>query len=78
MTARLLHDGANGLAVNTHTRIRDKERSPIASDLKRAMREKADMQQPTFALTADVSEAHRQVLVHPCDWKFLRNEVRCM
>ena len=35
------------------------------------MRDKADVQQPTFALTADVSEAHRQVPVHPSDWKFL-------
>ena len=35
------------------------------------MREKADLQQPTFALTADVSEAHQQVLAHPSDWKFL-------
>ena len=49
VTARVLHDG---LAVNTRTRIRDQERSLIASDLKRAFRE-----QPTFTLTADVSEA---------------------
>ena len=58
------------MAWLTRTRIRDQERSPIASDLKRAMREKADLQQPTFALTADVSEAQRQP-VHPSDWKFL-------
>ena len=30
---------------------------------------KNDLQQPTFALTADVSDAHRQV--HPSDWKYL-------
>ena len=71
VTARVLHDGTNGLAVNTRTRIRDQERSPIASDLKRCMREKAEMQQPTFALTADVSEEQRQVPIHPDDWKFL-------
>ena len=29
------------------------------------------MGQPTFALTADVSEAHRQVPVHPSDWHLL-------
>ena len=68
VTGRVLHDGTTGLAVKTHTRIRDQVRSPIASDLKRAMREKADLQQPTFALTAVVSEAHQQVPVHPdCD-----------
>ena len=59
------------MAVNTRTRIKDQERSPIVSDLKHAMREKADFQQPTFALTADVSEAHRLLPVHPSDWKFL-------
>ena len=37
VTARVLHDGTDGLAVNTRTRIRDQERSAIASDLKWAM-----------------------------------------
>ena len=64
VAARVLHDGTNGLAVNTRTRIRDQERSPIASDLKRATREKSEMNQPTSALTADVGEAHRQVPIH--------------
>ena len=35
VTARVLHDGTNGLAVNTRTRLRDQERSPISADLKR-------------------------------------------
>ena len=60
-------DGTHGLSVNTRTRIRDHERSPVASDLKRAMREKACQDEPTFALTADVSEAHRKISIHPCD-----------
>ena len=71
VSARVLFDGTHGLAVNTRTRVRDQERSPIASDLKRAMREKAELGQPTFALTADVSEAHRQVPIHPSNWRFL-------
>ena len=76
VSARVLFDGTHGLAVNTRTRIRDQERSPIAADLKRAMREKAQLQQPTFALTADVKEAHRQVPVHPSDWRFLGCQVK--
>ena len=40
------------------------------------MREKAQLQQPTFALTADVKEAHRQVPVHPSDWRFLGCQVK--
>ena len=41
VSARVLFDGTNGLAVNTRTRIRDQERSPIAAALKRALTEKA-------------------------------------
>ena len=36
-------DGTQGLAVNTRTRIRYRGRSPIAADLKRAMKEKAEL-----------------------------------
>ena len=52
-------------ALNLRTRLRDQERAPIAADLKRSMREKAKVDERTFALTADVIEAHRQVPVHP-------------
>ena len=71
VTARVLHDGTNGLAVNTKTRLRDQERSPIAADIKRAMREKDRRGFHTFALTADVKEAHRQIPVDPRDWHLL-------
>ena len=67
--ARVLFDGTNGIHVNKRTRIRDQERSPIAAVLKRAMREKARVGERTFALTADVSEAHRQVPIAECDWR---------
>ena len=76
VTARVLFDGTHGLSVNTRTRIRDQERSPVASDLKRAMREKAALNEPTFALTADVSEAHRQIPIHKCDWHLLGCQVQ--
>ena len=52
--ARVLFDGTNGLSVNTRTRLRDQERAPVAADLKRAMREKAKLDEMTFALSADV------------------------
>ena len=76
VSARVLFDGTHGLSVNTRTRIRDQERSKIASDLKRVMREKACQDEPTFALTADVSEAHRQIPIHSCDWRFIRCQVQ--
>ena len=63
VTARALHDGTNGLAVNTKTRLRDQERSPISSDFKRAMREKAHI-----CSHNGVKEAHRQIPIDPRDW----------
>ena len=54
---RVLSDGTHGLCVNSRTRLRDQERAPLASNLKRAMREKAKVDEVTFALTADVTEA---------------------
>ena len=35
------------------------------------MREKARHSDKTFALTADVAEAHRQIPIHPRDWHLL-------
>ena len=46
-------------------------RALIAADLKRAMREKSQVGENTFALTADVSEAHRQTPFAPQDWHLL-------
>ena len=74
--ARVLHDGTNGIAVNRRTRVQDQERCPMASDLKRGMREKATRGERTFALTADVKEAHRQVPVSRQDWRLLGCRVR--
>ena len=36
VTARVLHGGTNGLAVNSKRRLRDQERSPISSDVNQA------------------------------------------
>ena len=54
-------------------RIRDQERAPKAADLKRALREKSEEEENTFALTA---EAHRQVLIAPEDWHLLACQVQ--
>ena len=74
VSARVLFDGTHGLCVNTRTRVRDQERAPIAADLQRSMREKAKVDELTFALSADVTEAHRQVLIHD-DWHYLGCQV---
>ena len=61
--------------MNSRTRLRDQERAPIAADLMRAMSEKAKQDELTFALTDDVTEAHRQVPIHPDDWHLLGCQV---
>ena len=40
------------------------------------MREKADYEEKTFALTADVKEAHRQVPIAPEDWHLVACQVQ--
>ena len=76
ITARVLHDGSNGIAVNKRTSVWDPERGPMASYLKRAMREKAKSGETTFSLTAGVKEAHRQIPVAREDWWLLGCRVR--
>ena len=70
-----LFDGTHGLCVNTRTRLRDQERAPIAADLKRSMREKTRIDELTFALSAEETEAHSQVPTHPNDWHYLGCQV---
>ena len=71
VSARVLFDKSNNIAVNRRTtRIRDQERAPVAADFKREMRETARLGEKTFALTADVAEAHRQIPIS-------RKEVTC-
>ena len=71
VTARILFDGTHGIDVNTRIRKRDQERAPTAADVKRFLRVKSSHETPTFALTADISEAHRQVPIDPRDWHYL-------
>ena len=56
--------------------MRDQERAPIAADIKRLMREKSRVGEKTFALSADVSEAHRQIPIAECDWGLLGCRVK--
>ena len=70
LTARVLFDGTNGTYVNASTHLREQERSPVAGDIKRFMREKARVGEPTFGLTADIKEA--QIPIHSSDWAHAR------
>ena len=76
ITARVSFDGTHNIAVNHRARVRDQERGPIAADLKRLMREESKTGEPTFALTADVTEAHRQIPIAGKDWHFFGCQVQ--
>ena len=70
-TARVLFDGTRSVPINSRIRLRDQERSPIAADLKRALRERSARKEPSMAITADIKEAHRPVPISPQDWAML-------
>ena len=65
------NDGSHGITVNGRTRVGYQEQAPFAAEIKTAMRETLQLDERTFALTADVSEANRQVLVDRWDWHLL-------
>ena len=75
VTARILFGGTHGIDVNTRIRIRDQECAAIAADMKRSLRKKAKLEEPTFALTADISEAHHQVPIDARDRHYLGCQV---
>ena len=62
VTARVLVDGTNGIPVNTRTKIRGQERTPVTSDLKCIMKENARIGERTFPLTADFLECQVEVV----------------
>ena len=55
-------------SAHGYTTKREREKAPIAADLKGVLRGKSWRGEETFALAADVSEAHRQVPIHDRDW----------
>ena len=75
-TARVPFEGSNGIMVNKRTRIRDQEEAPTAADRKRFATENSTHEEPTLALTADVTEAHRQIPTALCHWYLLGCQVQ--
>jgi hypothetical protein len=66
---RIIHDGTNGVQVNSAIRVRDQEACPAAHDLVAALdHEIAQGTGGLFILALDVSKAHRRVPVDPADW----------
>ena len=73
VATKVLFDGTNGVALGARTKIRDKERAPIAVDLNPSLQSartpSADVARSPSP--ADVSEAHHQVPIAHKDWHFL-------
>ena len=67
-TARVLLDGTRSVPINSRIRVRDQERSPIAADLKRALRQRSARKESSMAITADIKEAHRLVPISHHNW----------
>ena len=58
------------------TDVKGSRTGPDHADLKRVMREKSKTDERALALTADVTEAHRQVPITRQDWHLLGCQVR--
>ena len=67
---RIIHDGTHKVGVNDRIRVRDAGAFPTAPDLATELRLQAATGYPHFALTADVTEAHRAVAIDPRDWGY--------
>ena len=68
---RVLHDGTNGVDLNRFILVKDGGISPMAADMKTALRHQAARQRPYWGLTADIKSAHRLVAVRPEDWPLI-------
>ena len=68
---------STGLEAKQRTRVQGSENwsARIAANLERSMHEKSKGGVRTFALTADVAEAYRQVPIDERDWHLLGRQV---
>ena len=64
---RMVLDGTHRVALNNQIRVRDQDRCPTASDVRRQQKEQASYT-PCVGLAADIKSAHRLPVVDPRDW----------
>jgi hypothetical protein len=66
---RVIHDGTHQVAVNNGIRVRDQDETPLHEDLAAVLgAEEKYESSKFFALSFDVSKAHRRIPIAPCDW----------
>jgi hypothetical protein len=71
ITFRIIHDGTNGVHLNSRIRVRDAGQFPTAPDLKLSLRMQEASGEPHFGFSADVKEAHRMIGIKEEDWPML-------
>ena len=65
---RPLHDGTHGVRLNPCIRIQDQLEVPGPSDLVEVVARATESNEAVFYMSADISQAHRQVKIRPQDW----------
>ena len=65
---RPLHDGTHGVNLNNRIRILDKLETPGPDEVLEMVSLARDSGEAVFAISADISQAHRQVKVRRKDW----------
>ena len=65
--ARVVFDGTHGVNINQAIKVRDQGAAPGAPNVKRAMKDKADVQAALFGLVEDIEGAHNLVPVREED-----------
>ena len=75
-TARPLHDATHGVHVNTRIRILNQQANPGPSEVVHMVRAAQECKEACFAISGDVSSAHRLVRIREADWGLLSCRVK--
>ena len=67
-SVRPLHDGTHGIGLNNKIRILDRLEVPGPEEIIELVALAAESQEAAFCLSADISQAHRCVLIRKADW----------
>ena len=65
---RPLHDATHGIGLNNKIRVLDKLEVPGPDELLEVAALGRDSREAVFAISADISQAHRRVKVRRADW----------
>ena len=75
-TARPLHDATHGVHVNTRIRLLNQQANPGPSEVVHMVRAAQECKEACFAISGDVSSAHRLVRIREADWGLLSCRVK--